>query len=324
MSRSLGADDSCPPADVDEAAARFRSLTNGKRLLIVLDNALDTTQVRPLLPADPGCGVLITSRRMPASLDGTHQEFLDVLPDSDAIALLTRLVGAERTGAEARATADVVRLCGRLPLAISLAAARENSHPGWSVHTMAERLVVEERRLSELRSDDRGVRAGFAVGYHGLDHDHRHLFRLIALLDRSDIDAPVAAALADVPQWRAEALLEELCAARLTESHAPGRHRMHDLLRLFARERALEEDTEAERRQAVRRGLHCYLATARATARLANSRYPWRLEIGPAVADHRGLRFTDLHSVHAWIDAEAGNLPGSSARRAQPGTTGSR
>ncbi|WP_327584378.1 hypothetical protein OHA25_52725 [Nonomuraea sp. NBC_00507] len=125
----------------------------------------------------------------------------------------------------------------------------------------------------------RGVRAGFAVGYHGLDHDHRHLFRLIALLDGSDIDAPVAAALADVPQWRAEALLDELCEARLTESHTPGRHRMHDLLRLFARERALEEDAEAERRQAIRRGLHCYLATARAAARLANSRHPWRLDL---------------------------------------------
>ena len=172
--RSLGAADGAVPAETDEAAARFRSMTNDLRLLVVLDNALDVGQVEPLIPAGQDCRTIVTSRRILGALPGAVHEPLEVLPEEDAIALLARLVGrVDLADPEQRqAAADVVRLCGALPLAVSIAASRLTSRPSWTLPTLADRLATTDhgcRRLSELQTEDRGVRASFQVSYQELD-----------------------------------------------------------------------------------------------------------------------------------------------------------
>nr|WP_236666969.1 BTAD domain-containing putative transcriptional regulator [Nonomuraea sp. K271] len=307
--RSLGAGSSGVPADADEAAARLRTLTEGRRMLLVLDNAVDAAQVRPLLPASPTCGVLVTSRKVLATLDGAVHERLDVLPEDDALALLARLLGAARMDAEPEAAAEVVRRCGRLPLAIRIAAARLTGRPGWKVRTLADRLAAEENRLSELEIDDRAVRTSFMPSYRDLDYVTARMFRLASLLDTADLGVAAAAALAHVPVAYVETLLDRLADAQLAEPRGPGRYGMHDLLRLFAREIVLEEESEQESRQAVERVLLWYLATARtATKAVAATRRTRLLGLGPET-DQAGLALESADDVYAWVDAEARNLP---------------
>ncbi|TCC33166.1 AfsR/SARP family transcriptional regulator [Kribbella speibonae] len=311
--RSLGAADGTVPADTDEAAARFRSMTNDLRLLVVLDNALDVSQVEPLIPAGPECRTIVTSRRILAALTGAVHEPLEVLPEEDAIALLARLVQrVDLADPEQRqAAANVVRLCGALPLAVSIAASRLTSRPSWTLPTLADRLATTDhgsRRLSELQTEDRGVRASFQVSYQELDDRQQRLFRQINLLDAADVGIPVAAALANTSTSTAEDLLESLVDMQLLDSHAPGRYRAHDLLRLFGRDRARATDDDASRAAAVWRALHCYLATARTACRLLNADAAWRTEAGPATLPGVGVELRDRDEVYAWLDAEADNL----------------
>ncbi|MFC4536188.1 AfsR/SARP family transcriptional regulator [Sphaerisporangium dianthi] len=263
LSRSLG-EESAPPADVDEAAARFRSLTDGRRLLLLLDNACDAAQVRPLLPASPTCRVLITARRMLTSLDAVAHLRLGVMAEDETFTLLSRLIGQERVAADQPAAHTIARLCGGLPLAIRIAAARLIARPGLSLRAFAGRLSVEDRRLSELQADDRAVRACFMMSYRGLDAEEARMFRLLSLLGGSDISVTVAAALAGRSEEQAADLLDRLADVQLLEAREPGRYRMHDLLRLFARERGRHEETEDDQARAVRRALHSYLVIARA------------------------------------------------------------
>lgn len=249
--RSLGADPASIPVETDEAACRLRSLTDGRRLLVVLDNAVDVAQVVPLLPATPSCRVVVTSRRTLADLTGAVHERLDVLPETEAIGLLSQLIGPERV--DRSAAAEVVRLCGQLPLALSVVASRLIRRPAWNLRMLADRLGSESRRLSELDTGDRAIRASFDVGYRELDAEQRRMFRLLGLLDHPDIAVGTAAALANIDDHSAEQLLDALVDLQLAESPDPGRYRVHDLLRLFARERAAIEDSAEERTAAVRR-----------------------------------------------------------------------
>ncbi|GAA1671828.1 transcriptional regulator AfsR [Kribbella yunnanensis] len=307
--RSLGAPDGSIPVDPDEAAARFRSMTNELQLLVVLDNALDAAQVEPLIPAGRSCRTIVTSRRILSGLVGAVHEPLEVLPAAEAVTLLGRLVGPARIG-HGGAAAEIVRLCGGLPLAISIAASRLISRPSWSLQTLATRLAAahESRRLAELQTGDRGVRASFQVSYQELGIAQQRMFRLSNLIEVPDVDVRVAAALADVDTASAEALLEDLVDVQLLESHRPGRYRTHDLLRLFGRERARAEDAEPVRRHAVRRALHGYLATARTACRRLNADAVWRTEVEPRVLDAEGIELRDRDEVYDWLDAEAANL----------------
>ncbi|MEV0825197.1 AfsR/SARP family transcriptional regulator [Nonomuraea rubra] len=239
--------------DVDEAAARFRSLTDGRHLLLLLDNARDAAQVRPLLPASPTCRVLVTARRMLTSLDAASHFRLGVMAEDETATLLGRLIGEERVAAEQRAARAIVRLCAGLPLAIRIAAARLIARPGLSLRALADRLAVEDHRLSELQADDQAVRAYFMMSYRSLDAESSRLFRLLSLLGGGAISVAAAAALADRPEPRTADLLDHLAEAQLLESCGHERYRMHDLLCLFARERAREEDTEEDQAQAARR-----------------------------------------------------------------------
>ncbi|MDF5758952.1 BTAD domain-containing putative transcriptional regulator [Spongiactinospora sp. TRM90649] len=307
--RALGAAEVPRRADVEEVAATFRSLTHGRRLLIVLDNAANAAQVRYLLPGSASCGVLITSRRMLDAVDTASHHRLGVLAEAEAAALLSRYAGAERMAHDPEATGEVVRLCGGLPLALAIVGARLVSRPGLPVRELADRLAVEQRRLAELSAEDQAVRAGFMVSYRDLgDGDAARMFRLLGLLDGGDIGVPVAAALAGLPERRTAVLLDQLVESQLAESDVPGRFRMHDLLRLFARERAMEEIGREERRLALRRATHCYLATARRAALMIEPLIAWRIDIVPSELDHPGIPLNALEEVYAWIDLEIDNL----------------
>lgn len=305
--RSLGVNSSAP-SETEEAAARFRSLTANRRYLIVLDNALDVAQVRPLLPSSATCAVIVTSRKILGSLDGaTHCE-IDTLPPQDAGRAFRLLVG-RRADAEPAAVREVVSRCGHLPLAVCIAAARLVMRPAWTVSTLADLLAKEEDRLSELRNDDRTVKASFAVSYRELHSAAARAFRLVGLLECRDIGAPPVAAMLCLPEPRAERLLDDLLDARLLNTSTRGRYHMHDLVRLFAREQAMAGEPAPSRAAAVRRALHHYLATARAASALVIPMAPWRTTIGSPPAGDHAVELGDRESVFAWIDAEAGNLP---------------
>ncbi|GLW12784.1 regulatory protein AfsR [Microtetraspora sp. NBRC 13810] len=311
--RSLGVADSAVPADVEEAAGRFRSLTDGRRLLVVLDNARDAAQVRPLLPGSSTCAVLVTSRRMLTSLEDASQVPLDVLTDVEGLTLLSGVTGAGRIATDPAAAAEVVRLCGGLPLALCLAGARLSARPNWPVSTLARRLATARRRLDELRADDRAVRASFQGSYQDLPASSHgaaaaRMFRLLGLLDGPDLGLPAAAALAGLPDEQARDLLDHLVDAQLVENHTPDRYRLHDLLRLFAREQANEEETSTAQQQAVERVLHCYLATARTAVDRVKGSGSWRTAVGPRALTHPGATLKTSEDLHAWIDAEEDNV----------------
>ncbi|MQA81103.1 MAG: tetratricopeptide repeat protein [Streptosporangiales bacterium] len=316
---ALGVPTSAIPSGDDELDAMFRSLTHRRRLLVVLDNAADARQVRRLMPGGPGCAVVVTSRRVLGALDSATSLTLDVFDDDDAHELLARIAGRERVETEPGATADVVRMCERLPLALALAAARLASRPSWSVRDLADRLAGEHGRLSELTVDDQGVRASFMVSYADLDDPHTgRMFRLLGLLDGLDVGVPVAAALADVSEDRAEEVLDRLVDAQLAQTRAPGRYHMHDLLRLFAHERAVAEETEEARVRARRRAVHCYVGTALTASSIVAPSYAWRTDLAPTTLTHPGVALTSVADVNAWVEVERDNLI-AAARQAASG-----
>jgi class 3 adenylate cyclase len=207
---SLGTDPSSIPTEVEEATARYRTLASHRRLLILLDNARDATQVRPLLPGHPGCAVLVTSRDTLAFLDGVTRVALDVLPEPQALELLDRLVGPDRIHAEPDAARRLVRACGLLPLAIQLTGRRLATRPAWSLAHYAALLADEHQRLGRLRFGDRAVGSSFQLSYQLLDDHHpqtTRALRLLSLLDGPDVTIPVAAALLDQPASQVEAIL---------------------------------------------------------------------------------------------------------------------
>lgn len=311
--RALGGDDGPFPADLDEAAGLFRSLAAGRRLLVVLDDAASAEQVRPLLPASPGCGVLITSRRTLGGLDGAVHLHLDVLAFEDAVALVALLAGRDRVAAEPEAVAKLVELCGRLPLALRIAGARLAARPVWKVETLVRRLDAEHQRLDELAVDDLAVRASFDVSYQSLHSGSDRaqasdagVFRLLGLLETPDVAVPAAAVLVGQPPRATEGALERLVDAHLLETPSPGRYRMHDLLRLFARERCTAEEPERVRVDALERTLRWYVST---TARASRLLYPADQRRTARNGDAEGgLPLDDRAAALAWLEAERGNL----------------
>jgi tetratricopeptide (TPR) repeat protein len=223
--------------DADRLAARWRSVTADRRLIVVLDDARDATQVRPLLPGATGCLTLITSRSSLAGLSGSVTYDLGVLTPDDAVAVLRETGGGDRVDAEPAAAAEVVAACGALPLAVALAGARLRRRPAWRVADLAARLRDERSRLDVLHAGDTGVRAGFASAYDDLPAADRRAFRALGAYPGRDLPAGAAAALTGDP-----GAAERLADARLVEAVAADRYRLHDLLRLYARERLAAED----------------------------------------------------------------------------------
>ncbi|MFI9625186.1 BTAD domain-containing putative transcriptional regulator [Streptomyces sp. NPDC052042] len=305
--RALGTADSAIPDSLDERAALYRSTLDGRRILVVLDNAHDAAQIRPLLPGTPGCAALVTSRVRLVDLAGAHLVDLDVMSPEEALQLFTRIVGEDRVKAEREAALDVVAACGFLPLAIRIAASRLAARRTWTVSALAARLADERRRLDELQAGDLAVKATFELGYGQLEPAQARAFRLLGLADGPDISLAAAAALLDLDVHTTEDVLESLVDTSLLESAAPGRYRYHDLVRLYARSCAERDERPPEGREAaLSRLLDFYLATAagvyaleRPGDRLVDHLEPTR---------HAGLRFTDRHSALDWLYAEATNL----------------
>jgi len=251
MLRSLGVDATTIPSDGDERAALYRSLLAGRRVLIVLDDAVDEAQVLPLLPPTAGCAVVVTSRRRLGGLPAALHLDLGPLADEEGQALIRRIVGADRT-AQPEALRRLVQLCGGLPLALRIAGARLVSRPHWT----AQRLVsaLEQARLDELTYGQTGVRASLALSLRGLDPAADRLFALLGTIDRAETSRWVAAALLDEPVRAAEQALEHLADARLVEPLAePGRFRLHDLVHAYAVDQAATRLSAEERRDAVAR-----------------------------------------------------------------------
>jgi DNA-binding SARP family transcriptional activator len=317
--RALGTADSAIPDSLDERAALYRSLLDGRRVLVLLDNARDAAQVRPLLPGTEGCAALITSRIRMVDLAGAHLVDLDVMSPEEALQLFTRIVGEERAAGEREAALDVVAACGFLPLAIRIAASRLAARRTWTVSVLAAKLADERRRLDELRAGDLAVKATFELGYGALEPAQARAFRLLGLADGPDISLAAAAAVLDLPVDETEDLLESLVDMSLLESAAPGRYRYHDLVRLYARSCAeRDEHTPGERAAALSRLLDFYLATV--AGGYAIERPGDRLVDHLERAAYPGLTFSDRHAAQDWLYAEAVCLLACVRQSARPGT----
>ena len=305
--RALGTADSAIPDSLEDRAALYRSVLDGRRVLVLLDNARDAAQVRPLLPGTEGCAALVTSRVRMVDLAGAHLVDLDVMSPDEALALFTRIVGEERVVSEREAALDVVAACGFLPLAIRIAASRLAARRTWTVSVLAAKLADERRRLDELQAGDLAVKATFELGYGQLEPAQARAFRLLGLADGPDISLAAAAAVLDLPAEDTEDILESLVDTSLLESAAPGRYRFHDLVRLYARACAdRDEWPPAERDAALSRLLDFYLSTAAGV--YAIERPGDRLVDHLEATEYPGLSFTDGSAALDWLYSEAAAL----------------
>ncbi|MFD6566610.1 BTAD domain-containing putative transcriptional regulator [Micromonospora profundi] len=256
--RSLGVRPEEVPVDVAGASAMYRSLTAGKRMLVVLDNARSAEDVRPLLPGGPGCLVLITSRDRLAGLaarEGVRRLTLGVLSPDDAGTLLARLLGEDRARAEPETVGELASLCAYLPLALRIAVASLAHRPYRRVADLVAELRTEDR-LAALAADDddeAAIQVAFDLSYETVPPAAQRLFRLLGLAPGEDFSTATAAALSGTAPAEAELLLERLAAAHLIEEHAPGRFAFHDLLRRYAHDRAMRQHSAHQRRAALRR-----------------------------------------------------------------------
>src|SRR5215831_6378380 len=306
---ALGVPPETTPAALDSQAALYRSLLAGKRMLIILDNARDDSQVRPLLPGSPGTLVLVTSRRQLSGLvaaEGAHAITLDMLTDADAHDLLARRLGAERVAAETGAAAELVGLCARLPLALAVIAARAVAHPNFPLAALAAELRAERGRLAALDANDpaTNVRAAFSWSYRQLTPEAARMFRLLGLHPGPDISTPAAASLTGRPGQQTRDALTELTAAHLLTEPVPDRFTCHDLLRAYAAEQAHTLTSHTERRAALHRMLGHYLHSARAADRRLCPARPSPIDVDPPAAGTTPEQFAGHAQALAWFDAE--------------------
>jgi tetratricopeptide (TPR) repeat protein len=313
------------PVGVAAQVNLYRSVLAGKRVLVVLDNARDAEQVRPLLPGAPGCMALVTSRCELAGLvasDGAFPVPLELLSADEAGRLLGRRLGVDRVAAESEAAARVVAACARLPLALAVVAARAITRPSVPLAELAADLGRARAGLGAFAGDDPAtdVRAVFSWSYRILSPGAARLFRLLGLHPGPDVDVRAAASLAGVPVARVEPLLAELVAASLLSVRA-GRFACHDLLRAYAAELVREVDAAPVRRMAARRLLDHYLHSARAGDRWVS---PLRdpVKVAPAAPGALVVSFDGYADAMAWFAAERAVLVAAVSMAAEAGFDG--
>ncbi|MFI6564421.1 tetratricopeptide repeat protein [Streptomyces sp. NPDC050534] len=295
-----------PQEGIEQLAACWRSELAHRRVVVVLDNAADAEQVRPLLPGAGDSVALITSRNRLLGLDEVPPVSLDVLDPRESAQLLARASGDPggpdgRLGRDPQATAEVLRLCGRLPLALRLAAARLRHRPGWTVGILAERMTQGAGEF------DAAFGAALAMSVRQLNRSQARLFRLLGLVPGESFDAYLVAALADVPLHSAREMLEDLLDAHLVEQPTPDRYRLHDLVHQHARRTAAEQDPATEREQALRRVLDYYVHAAAAADASMPFVSPSRAAAAvppPAQLPH----FSGKNEAFGWLVTEYGNL----------------
>ncbi|MGW7525194.1 ATP-binding protein [Streptomyces sp. NPDC054783] len=295
-----------PQDGLEQLAACWRSELAGRRVVVVLDNAADAEQVRPLLPGAGPSVALITSRNRLLGLDEVPPVSLDVLSPVESARLLARASGdpdgpGGRLARDPQSAAEVLRLCGHLPLALRLAGARLRHRPGWTVGVLAERMAQGAGEF------DAAFSTAFAMSVRQLNRARARLFRQLGLLPGESFDEYVVAALADVPLHSARAMLEDLLDAHLVQQPTVGRYRLHDLVHQHARRAAAEQDSAADRERALGRVLDYYVHAAAA----ADAAMPFLSPGRAPSAGHRPAelpRFGDKNAAFAWFVTEYGNL----------------
>lgn len=311
------------PAGYEARMALYRTVLATKRVLIVLDNARDADQVQPLLPGSPGCFVLVTSRAGLAGLavrEGAQLLTLDLPSTGEARELLTRRLGEEVVAAEPTAADELIRLCARLPLALSVVAARAASYPGLSLAALAAELADEAGPLDALDTgtSSSSVRAAFSWSCQGLPDAAARLFRLLGIHPGPDISAATSASLAELTLRRVRPLLRELAQVGLIAEHMPGRFALHDLLRAYAAGQAAEEGQDAESNAALCRVLDHYLRTGHDAALIL---YQHRAMI-PLPPGRPGVvpeTFKNYDQALAWFEVERQGLEAAIAAAAAAG-----
>jgi DNA-binding SARP family transcriptional activator len=309
------------PDTPESQAALYRSMLADRRVLVVLDNAWDTAQVQPLLPGGATCVVVVTSRNdLPGlvAANGAEPIAIDLLSGGEARRLLARRLGPVRAAAAASSVDDIIESCARLPLALSIAAARAATRPDFPLSVVAGELRQVRGRLDVFHGGDRAtdIRAVFSWSYEALSPPATRLFRLLGLHPGADATVPAAASLAGEPLPAARRALGELARAHLVDERAPGRFAFHDLLRSYAAELADAHDAAADRDAAVRRLLDHYVHTAFRAQQRYNPHHDDPIELPPA---RPGVVVEDIASHEralAWFAAEHRNLlAGLSAAR---------
>ncbi|MFD9002040.1 BTAD domain-containing putative transcriptional regulator [Streptomyces sp. NPDC059582] len=295
--RSLGTATGELPSDLDELTAAWRATTSSLRLLLVLDDALDADQVRPLLPAGAGSRVLVAGRRRLAELDADRRVTLEPLPSGEAASLLTHIIGEERAGREPEATRRLVGLCDGLPLALRIAGSRLQNRGTWTVEYLVGRMADDEHLLGELSVGDRSVEAAFRLSYDQLAPEQQRVFRALGLTPTVEFDLLAPATMLDRPSHDTERILESLVDTSLLQQPRPGRYRLHDLVRVHARR--LAEAAPGEAVAARKAAFRLYLDAARVTSDWGPAGFP----TGPRPAE---APFTRWEDAEAWLDA-AGN-----------------
>jgi len=299
------------PRELDELVALWRSVTHDRRMLVILDDATSSDQIRPLLPGSSPTAVIVTSRRRLPGLPGVRPVSLDVLPAEDAAALFAQRLGRERATDPAD-VAEIVRICGYLPLAIEIAASRLLARPSWATSDLLRQLGGSGGHLAQLRDVDRTLTHVFAGSYDALNTEQQLVFRRIGLHVGVEFRPPAIAALTGFSLEVAERILEELLAHYLLSEPVPLRFAMHDLLRDYAR--SLIESGDVDSQDAVRQAgqnlVDHYIRTADRADRLA---YPFRsrtdldLDVGDS-ATRQCPEIIDSQSAEQWLIAESANL----------------
>jgi tetratricopeptide (TPR) repeat protein/transcriptional regulator with XRE-family HTH domain len=311
------------PVSLAAQASLFRSLLAGKRILVILDNARDAEQVRPLLPGSPACAVIVTSRSQLTSLvaaEGAHPIALDLLTSAEARQLLEGRLGKEGMPAQSQAVGDVIELCARLPLALAVVTARVAVESARPLSALAAELRDVRVRLDALDAGDEStsLRTVFSWSYLSLSSQAARLFRLIGEHPGPDIAGPAAASLAGIGRDQAHVALTELTRANLLVEYTPGRFTCHDLLRAYAAERADAEDSAPERRAAIHRVLDHYLRTAHA-AYSRMSEPGVGMALGPAQPGVEPEDIADFERAMAWLEAERVTLLAAISHAAEAG-----
>jgi tetratricopeptide (TPR) repeat protein len=316
--RSLGLSNPDIPPDLDERAARFRSLAAGRRMLIVLDNARSADQVRPLLPGTSSCLVLVTSRdALPGlvSRDGARRVNLDLLPHDQSTYLLRMLIGP-RVDAEPEAADSLVRHCARLPLALRIAADLVTDNPEATLAELVRDLADEQGRIDMLDAGDdpyTAVRAVLSWSYRNLDPEQARAFRLLGLHPGRDFNPVSAAVLFQTATTRARRLLDSLVRAHLLERTATGRYQMHDLLRVYAADLASQEEPEESRQAALGRLFDFFLHTASLAMDILFPQERDRRPTFPAGGGSPANLVDDAQAVR-WLEVERATLAAVAAQ----------
>jgi DNA-binding SARP family transcriptional activator len=282
----LGVETDALPSEADARIALWRTMTTESRLLVLLDNACDVAQVLPLLPQSSQALVLVTSRTRLIDLDGAHWMTLATMTNEDGAAMAAQVLGGRRAAAEPEAVAELVALCGHLPLALRIALSRLGNRPRWPISYLVDRMSDESRLLDELKSGERGVDLSLRMSYEGLASRHRTAFRMLGVCPGRDVDVYSSAALLGMSALNAEAVLEVLLDAHMLKQHEIGCYTFHDLVRSFVRRLTHAESGDevlAETRAAFARLLEYYV---RATDQACDVLFPGRAVLrGTPVAE---------------------------------------